>query len=51
MGNRKWSIYRNSRKEDFRNKPEIGVVNGLAVHGANIGMLMEIEATAKEDKR
>ena len=29
-------------------KPQIGVVNGLAVHGANIGMLMEIEVTAKK---
>lgn len=29
-------------------KPQIGVVNGLAVHGANTGMLMEIEATAKK---
>ena len=31
----------------IKDKPEIGVVNGLAVHGANIGILMEIEATAK----
>ena len=31
-----------------REKAEIGVVNGLAVHGANIGILMEIEATAKK---
>lgn len=29
-------------------KPSVGVINGLAVHGANIGMLMEIEATAKK---
>lgn len=27
--------------------PKVGIVNGLAVHGANIGLLMEIEATAK----
>ena len=40
MGNRKWSIYRNTRKENFRNKPEVGVVNGLALYmEANIGML------------
>ncbi|MBP2635229.1 MAG: lon2 [Firmicutes bacterium] len=26
--------------------PQIGVVNGLAVYGANIGMLMELEVTA-----
>ena len=25
----------------------VGIVNGLAVHGANMGMLMEIEATAR----
>ncbi|WP_291648473.1 ATP-dependent protease LonB [Clostridium sp.] len=31
-----------------KDKSEIGVVNGLAVHGANIGILMEIEATAKK---
>lgn len=31
-----------------KDKAEIGVVNGLAVHGANIGILMEIEATAKK---
>ena len=30
-----------------KDKPIIGVVNGLAVHGANMGMMMEIEATAK----
>lgn len=27
-------------------KPEIGCVNGLAVYGANMGIVMEIEATA-----
>lgn len=27
--------------------PQIGMVNGLAVHGANLGIVMEIEATAK----
>lgn len=32
----------------IKEKAEIGVVNGLAVHGANIGILMEIEATAKK---
>ena len=32
----------------IREKPEIGVVNGLAVHGANIGILMEVEATARK---
>ncbi|MBE6053693.1 MAG: ATP-dependent protease LonB [Clostridium sartagoforme] len=32
----------------IKEKAEIGVVNGLAVHGANIGILMEVEATAKK---
>lgn len=30
--------------------PQVGIVNGLAVHGANIGMVMEVEATAREVK-
>ncbi|MCT8978194.1 ATP-dependent protease LonB [Clostridium sp. CX1] len=29
-------------------KPTIGYVNGLAVYGANIGAVMEVEATAKK---
>ena len=29
-------------------KPEIGVVNGLAVYGANLGTILEIEATARK---
>ena len=32
----------------IKNRPEIGVVNGLAVYGANIGILMEIEVVAKK---
>lgn len=31
-------------------KPQIGYVNGLAVYGANMGALMEIEASAKKVK-
>lgn len=31
----------------IKREPRVGVVNGLAVYGANIGLLMEIEATAK----
>jgi len=31
-------------------KPQIGYVNGLAVYGANIGAVMEIEASAKKVK-
>ncbi|GAB6169435.1 ATP-dependent protease LonB [Clostridium carnis] len=30
-----------------KEEPVVGMVNGLAVHGANIGILMEIEATAR----
>lgn len=30
------------------NKPSIGYVNGLAVYGANMGALMEVEATARK---
>ncbi|WP_195988850.1 ATP-dependent protease LonB [Clostridium sp. D53t1_180928_C8] len=48
----KWVIENGQYTEipDIRvpNEPQIGVVNGLAVHGANIGMLMEIEATARK---
>ena len=35
-------------EKKINEKPQIGVVNGLAVYGANIGMVMEIEATAKK---
>ncbi|MCM8709780.1 ATP-dependent protease LonB [Clostridium sp. SYSU_GA19001] len=31
-------------------KPQIGFVNGLAVYGANMGAVMEIEATAQRSK-
>lgn len=31
-------------------KPQVGYVNGLAVYGANMGAVMEIEATAKKSK-
>lgn len=31
-------------------KPQVGYVNGLAVYGANIGTVMEIEASAKKVK-
>lgn len=48
----KWVIengqYTEIQEKKIADRPEVGVVNGLAVHGANIGMLMEIEATAKE---
>lgn len=32
-------------------KPQIGLVNGLAVHGPNLGLLLEIEATAIKSKK
>ena len=48
----KWVIengqYTEIQEKKISDRPEVGVVNGLAVHGANIGMLMEIEATAKK---
>lgn len=31
-------------------KPQVGFVNGLAVYGANMGAVMEIEASAKKSK-
>lgn len=33
-------------EKKIREVPSVGIVNGLAVHGANIGLLMEIEAKA-----
>ncbi|MBX7287494.1 ATP-dependent protease LonB [Clostridium chauvoei] len=52
MADIQWVIengqYNEILDKKIKESPEIGVVNGLAVHGANIGMLMEIEATAKE---
>ncbi|MEN8077721.1 ATP-dependent protease LonB [Clostridioides difficile] len=48
----KWVIengqYTEIPEKRVNEKIEVGMVNGLAVHGANIGMLMEIEATAKK---
>ncbi|WP_289128389.1 ATP-dependent protease LonB [uncultured Clostridium sp.] len=48
----KWVIengqYTEIQEKKISDRPEVGVVNGLAVHVANIGMLMEIEATAKK---
>lgn len=48
----KWVIengnYTEVPNKKIKDKPMVGVVNGLAVHGANIGMMMDIEATAKK---
>lgn len=37
-------------EQSISEKPRVGYVNGLAVYGANIGALMEIEASAKKIK-
>lgn len=34
-------------EKHIKDVPQVGIVNGLAVHGANIGMVMEVEATAR----
>jgi Lon-like ATP-dependent protease len=35
-------------EKNICDKPQVGYVNGLAVYGANIGTVMEIEASAKK---
>jgi Lon-like ATP-dependent protease len=35
-------------EKSINDKPRVGYVNGLAVYGANIGAIMEIEAVAKK---
>ncbi|SHI85781.1 Lon-like ATP-dependent protease [Clostridium cavendishii DSM 21758] len=35
-------------EKKINKSPQVGVVNGLAVYGANIGAVMEIEATARK---
>lgn len=37
-------------EKKINDRPQIGYVNGLAVYGANIGAVMEIEASAKKAK-
>lgn len=37
-------------EQKIHDKPEIGVVNGLAVTGPNTGMILEIEASATKSK-
>ena len=37
---------RQDRDRKIPEFPQVGVVNGLAVHGANTGILLEIEAFA-----
>lgn len=37
-------------EKKINDKPQIGYVNGLAVFGANMGAVMEIEATARKSK-
>lgn len=52
LDNVNWVIengqYMEIMDKKIKDKPMIGVVNGLAVQGANIGMLMEIEASANK---
>lgn len=38
--------YSKRPEKNIPKTPEVGYVNGIAVYGANIGLLMEIEATA-----
>ena len=50
----KWVIengqYTEVEEKKVSKKPIVGVVNGLAVYGANLGILMEIEVTARKIK-
>ncbi len=39
--------YSPAQEKKINKKPQIGYVNGLAVYGANMGTIMEIEASAK----
>lgn len=52
LDNVNWVIengqYMEIMDKKIKDKPMVGVVNGLAVQGANIGMLMEIEASANK---
>lgn len=36
-------------RKKISDRPEIGCVNGIAIYGANIGAIMELEATAKKN--
>ena len=42
--------YNKRMEEKINDKPEIGVVNGLAVYGSNIGSIMKIEVSSKLTK-
>lgn len=37
-------------EKQVADKPQVGIVNGLAVYGANLGAVMEIEVSAVENK-
>jgi Lon-like ATP-dependent protease len=37
-------------EKKINDKPQVGYVNGLAVYGANMGAVMEIEATSKKSR-
>jgi len=54
VGDIEWVIengqYSLRPERKINDKPQVGCVNGLAVYGANIGAVMEIEATSKKVK-
>ncbi|MFN7251621.1 MAG: ATP-dependent protease LonB [Anaerobacillus sp.] len=49
-----WVIHSSQRsprpEKNIHEKPEVGLVNGLAVYGPNLGAIIEIEVTANENK-
>jgi ATP-dependent Lon protease len=49
-----WVIHSSQRsprpEKNIHEKPEVGLVNGLAVYGPNLGAIIEIEVTAYENK-
>ncbi|QOY33997.1 ATP-dependent protease LonB [Anaerobacillus isosaccharinicus] len=49
-----WVIHSSQRsprpEKNIHNQPQVGLVNGLAVYGPNLGAIIEIEVTAYENK-
>ncbi|RXI98449.1 ATP-dependent protease LonB [Anaerobacillus alkaliphilus] len=49
-----WVIHSSQRsprpEKNIHQEPKVGLVNGLAVYGPNLGAIIEIEVTAYEDK-
>lgn len=54
VGDVEWVIengqYSPRPEKKINDKPQVGYVNGLAVYGANMGAVMEIEATSKKSR-